>query len=103
MDAPKEKQARQAFWLAHVKAWRDSGLTQKAYCQQQGLKSADVLGYWANRDKREISKLTLVPAQILPSIAHSEAIRLTSPTGWQLALPPSLPVEWVAELLRGLP
>jgi hypothetical protein len=26
-----------AHWRRHVEAWRESGLSQAAYCQQQGL------------------------------------------------------------------
>ena len=28
---------RRAWWLVHVEAWRQSGLTQAAYCRKQGL------------------------------------------------------------------
>ena len=104
MDVPTEKHARQEFWLAHVQAWQQSGLTQRAYCRQHNLKSADVLGYWIHRDKRrQPPTLTLVPAQV-PASAHSSAdIRLTSPLGWQLALPAHVAPQWIAQLLQQLP
>ncbi len=39
---------KRKFWQAHVKAWRDSNLSQAEYCRKQGLK-AHRLGYWANK------------------------------------------------------
>ncbi len=28
---------RRDFWREHIKAWSESGLTQRAYCQEHGL------------------------------------------------------------------
>jgi hypothetical protein len=39
---------RKAHWRGHVDAWRASGSTQKAYCQQHGLKEHS-LSYWQRR------------------------------------------------------
>jgi hypothetical protein len=37
---------RRQFWIRHVKAWRRSGTTVRAYCQQHGL-ARGTLGYWS--------------------------------------------------------
>ena len=39
---------RQTFWQSQVAQWQDSGLTQVAYCRQQGLKVSQ-FGYWKKR------------------------------------------------------
>jgi hypothetical protein len=39
---------RRTFWQDHLAQWQGSGLTQVAYCRQQGLKVAQ-FGYWKKR------------------------------------------------------
>lgn len=56
-------QERRAFWVGHVQAWRDSGLTQIAYCQQHDLKPK-ALAYWIRRSRRDTRTLTLVPLTV---------------------------------------
>ncbi|WP_419628885.1 IS66 family insertion sequence element accessory protein TnpA, partial [Thiolapillus sp.] len=34
-----------SFWQSHIAAWQQSGLTQKAYCEQQELRYS-TFGYW---------------------------------------------------------
>ncbi len=41
---------RLAFWRRHWAAWQSSGLSQRAYCQQQGV-SFSAFGYWRSRVK----------------------------------------------------
>ncbi|MHA6130738.1 IS66 family insertion sequence element accessory protein TnpA [Pseudomonas fluorescens group sp. PF-1] len=43
--------ARRESWARHVQAWRDSGLTQVAYCHQHELKPK-ALAYWIRRSKQ---------------------------------------------------
>ncbi len=42
---PQREQSPREFWLAHVQAWRASGLKKKEYCEVHGLK-ATTMGYW---------------------------------------------------------
>ena len=39
---------RRSLWQDHLAQWQRSGLTQVAYCRQQGLKVAQ-FGYWKKR------------------------------------------------------
>ena len=39
---------RRSFWQEHLGQWHASGMTQVAYCRQQGLKLAQ-FGYWKKR------------------------------------------------------
>ena len=39
---------RRSYWQDHVEQWQHSGLTQVAYCRQQGLKVAQ-FSYWKKR------------------------------------------------------
>ncbi|SFB59651.1 IS66 family insertion sequence element accessory protein TnpA, partial [Azotobacter beijerinckii] len=89
--------ARRAFWSAHVQAWRDSGLTQVAYCQQHALRSK-ALAYWIRRDRqgREADTLTLLPLTVqTPPPAPPGDLLLQHPSGWQLSLPASVEPAWL--------
>jgi len=46
--ANRAVQERRAFWQEHLAHWHASGLTQVAYCRQQGL-NRDQFGYWKKR------------------------------------------------------
>ena len=39
---------RRAFWQEHLAQWQASGMSQVAYCRQQGLRLAQ-FGYWKKR------------------------------------------------------
>lgn len=39
---------KQEFWRQHVRAWEQSGLSQKAYCEDQAL-CLSVFGYWKRK------------------------------------------------------
>jgi hypothetical protein len=45
------------FWARHVRSWRASGLTQKAYCARRRLAKGS-LGYWASTLGRRKAAVT---------------------------------------------
>jgi hypothetical protein len=44
----KERSAGHEIWQAYIDGWEKSGLSQKAYCHEQGLKLA-TFGSWRRR------------------------------------------------------
>ena len=92
------------FWRGHVAAWRQSDLTQRAYCAQHGL-GERAFYRWHCREKAAIAAgkatLTLVPVSV-GAPATSNVIRLHSPGGWRIELPAG-EAPWLADLLRHLP
>jgi hypothetical protein len=65
------------FWTRHVGRWRDSGLTQAAYCRRHRLLKG-TLGYWASILKKpKRSKTQLV--EVGRAEAEGQAVR--SPIG----------------------
>ena len=64
---------RRDFWQAHVKAWSESGLTQRAYCQEHGLSEAQ-FSHWKPRlrkkgqRQRPKPKAQLVPLQVIEEV-----------------------------------
>lgn len=105
----KTLESRRQHWREHVSAWRCSGLSQAKYCRQQGL-VARQLGYWVRCnaiDERDVcgvssDALTLVPARVQATQTEALALVLQNSLGWQLTLPATVPMEWLAALLRGL-
>ena len=103
------KEAREAYWQAHVLAWRRSGQTQRAYCAEHGL-NPHGLSYWQLRlraKEQEVEPearppLTLVRA-IAPTTppAPTSMVSLHSPTGWRLEFTTLPPATWLSELWRG--
>ena len=59
---------RREFWQAHVEAWRESGLTQRAYCRAHELAEVQ-LSHWKHRlqktRRRASSASRLVPVRVL--------------------------------------
>lgn len=98
-----KKAALEAYWRGHVEAWRASGLTQRDYCAQHGLKCHS-LSYWQLRQMPrkgipEGEALTLVPATILPEAqASMPYLSLCSPRGWRLEFASLPPTGWLAAL-----
>jgi len=89
-------------WQAHYETWRESGLTQKAYCEQAGLNYAQfvsILAYYRKRDRMEFSQ-KLIPVKVAHPVADTIILRHRS--GHQLELPMGMPASWCAELLRCL-
>ncbi|MFZ2168116.1 MAG: IS66 family insertion sequence element accessory protein TnpB [Methylococcaceae bacterium] len=95
-----------AHWQRHVKAWRESGLSQADYCRQQGI-NPKTFSAWARRalpiDKN--TPLDVVSVQVAPSPPAAEAdaiIMLRFSHGAQLELSTAVSPRWLAELLRCL-
>lgn len=92
------------YWQWHLDAWRQSGLTQIAYCARHGL-SVKAFYRWRRKGRDVVasatSSLTLVPVSV-GAPATGNLIRLHSPGGWRIELPAGGAV-WLADLLRHLP
>lgn len=46
--ANRSLRERRSFWQEHLAQWHASGMSQVAYCRQQGLRLAQ-FGYWKKR------------------------------------------------------
>ncbi|MEQ1718205.1 MAG: transposase [Hyphomicrobium sp.] len=64
----------EAFWRAHLKAWRDSNLNQREYCELHGL-PLKRFGNWRAEFKNE---QTIVPERLLYRRGGGDQPRLSS-------------------------
>ncbi len=71
------EKGRRDFWRAHIRAWSESGLTQRAYCREQGLSEAQ-FSYWKpwlrKKGQRQRWKAPLVPLKVIEK-PTSETVR----------------------------
>lgn len=92
------------FWQGHLEAWRQSGLTQVAYCASQNL-SIKSFHRWRRKETETVASaapsLTLVPISVAAPAPNGVA-RLHSPGGWRIELPAGN-TSWLADVLRQLP
>jgi len=80
------------FWQRHIEGWRQSSLSQKAYCLQQGLSFAS-FGYWRTRLNHKTD--TRGPFIPLNFAGASSSVTVFLPTGVRL----EFPVHALAEVL----
>jgi hypothetical protein len=60
-------QSKEDFWRSHIVGWRESGLSQREYCQRNVL-SKNALGWWRTKLSRQTSgEVRLVPVPFLKS------------------------------------
>ncbi|MFZ6876560.1 IS66 family insertion sequence element accessory protein TnpA, partial [Undibacterium sp. Di27W] len=109
-----------AFWRKQCQDWQGSGLSQRAFCQREGLVYSS-FDYWRRRaapvvaSKKTVQPraLTLVAAVAVPD-AHpqsaippvADTLHLRSPGGWQINLPLGITeavMASVSQLLLHLP
>lgn len=62
------------FWQEHVTAWQASGLTQKAYCEEQDLRYS-AFGYWVRKlhseaNDRQAAAPGFVPVTLAPTTGN---------------------------------
>jgi hypothetical protein len=93
------------YWQKHVEAWKQSGLTQAAYCNEQGIKRKTFY-HWRSKSQASSTEhqgraLTLVPVSVGLAMP-TQRIELHSPGGWRIELTDSNPA-WLADLLKQLP
>ncbi len=92
------------FWEKHFEEWRQSGLTQTAYCANHGL-HIKAFGRWRSktRDAAQAgnTSLTLIPISVAASVSDG-VVQIHSPGGWRIELP-AVRTPMLADLLRQLP
>lgn len=97
-----------AFWKPHLDGWRDSGLSQAAYCRQHGL-SLKCFAYWRrNLDQTPVrlSAPTSMPA-LVPIVVHDapvadERIEVRLPNGLQVNLSAGIDPARLVPTIRAL-
>jgi hypothetical protein len=105
-------EAKWQYWTKQINAWKASGISQRAYCEREGHKFP-TFDYWRRQTQSNSSaakatakttaadKLTLVPVRMEVQ-TKSDSIVLRGPGGWQLTIPATIEVQWLAALMRSV-
>ena len=97
-------------WQRHITSWQQSGLGQKAYCQQHQLGLSTFYSKYrelkSDMAVPSAKQLTVRPViRPMPS-AHTQqpaVITIQSPQGWRLECPLTIPALTLTTLLSVLP
>lgn len=81
---------KSAYWRQHVESWKNSGLSQRDYCNQNALAFSS-FGYWRNRLKTDGAVGKLIPI----NVSRSAAITVYLPCGVRI----ETPLHGLAEIL----
>lgn len=99
-----EIRQKSKFWRAHVKAWKDSNLSQAEYCRRQGLKTHR-LCYWVNKKSTKPDHplaLVEIPIEKMP-VCSDATLRLTIGNHYQIEIADHfspVTLEQVLQVLR---
>ncbi len=98
--------SKAAFWRRHLVAWRDSGLSQAAYCRRHGLSLA-CFGYWRGKWRSALlpsapATQALVPIVVSEVPRSDERIEVTLPNGLQARLPIAMEAARWMPMIRAL-
>lgn len=91
------KHAKVALWEQRIAAWRDSGLSQRAWCQHEGV-SPQTFGYWF---RRLSSRGAMLPV-VLSDAVVAASVEVALGNGVSVRLPSSLPADVLVHWLRAL-
>jgi hypothetical protein len=94
-------QARRREWLLRVAQWRESGLSQSAFCRLHHLKLA-TFSYWIARSNESASTAQEQPLTLVAAQWPKSPVMVLTHAHCQLELPANIAPEWLAQLIRGL-
>lgn len=102
----KDQKNRQEEMYLAIELWQESGLSQRAYCKQEGLTRSS-FEYWLKKYRREDNQRrssnipnTFIPVEISPAQAiPSGHIHITYPNGIRVSCPVGIPATMLKTLL----
>ncbi|PHV03625.1 IS66 family insertion sequence element accessory protein TnpA [Iodobacter sp. BJB302] len=94
-------QTRRGEWLLRVAQWRESGLSQSAFCRLHHLKLA-TLSYWIARSNKSTSTAQEQPLTLVAAQWPKSPVMVLTHSHCRLELPANIAPEWLAQLIRGL-
>ncbi len=102
----QERIDRRKYWSDRVQQWRDSGLTQKEYCEREGT-SLERLGSWKRRLGREAQcgggAIVAVPSGIVSSaLFGSRGLGLIVNDRYRLEIPDAFSPSTLESVLQVL-
>ena len=87
----------------HIEAWQTVGMSQAAYCREQGL-NIRTFGNWVRKHRADHveGRAALIPVTIKPMPSPANMLRLHGRNDHVLELPSTVSPHWLGELLKCL-
>lgn len=98
----KIKTERQKHWASHIQAQAASGLSQKKYCDEHGIKLAQFVYYRAQLAERKPKAESDMFVEISPTPPQMNVARVTLPSGATIECPSTCEADWLATVLAGM-
>ena len=95
---------KRRIWRSHLERWKQSGLSQVAYCRERGLKPHRFT-YWKNRFKRTDAGIKFVPlrfSQNLPVPVAASTFNLFTPNGYRIEVGSGFDAPTLKQLLSAV-
>lgn len=92
------------FWKPHVVGWRDSGLSQAAYCRQHGL-DLKRFAYWRRTlgpERAGAALPALVPIVVSDAPIADDRVEVRLPNGLQVRLSAGVDPARLVPMIRAL-
>ena len=91
------QKATQEQWQQRIQSWYDSGLSQNAWCRQNGIRPSQ-FGYWKKKlwaGKSTVSSSNISSAFVPASLASDQGQACEEPSSLTVSLPSGLRVSGI--------
>ena len=95
MDMDDNKISKTALWAERLHAFRESGLSRKDWCQQNGIPQS-TLGYWLRKIQSETLKTECTADPVFAKLPTEQELQFNSPVGTSsitILLPENIRIE----------
>jgi hypothetical protein len=89
------------FWQDHVRAWKDSGLSQRTYCRQHHLRE-ERFSHWKSRLAHTDASSCFVPVPIKATLAvaiQRRQLSVYAPNGFRVEVSADFDAAMLKKLL----
>jgi transposase len=102
----QRRESKERFWRTTLRRWRSSGLSVRAYCEQQGLAEPTFYAWRRSIEERDAAAVRFVPVQVVPEPrsetppeSSAGALELMVGTGRRLRIGPGFDAPTLRRLL----
>jgi hypothetical protein len=97
-----ERESRIRFWAEHIEVWKSSGLSQRRYCEREGI-AVSTLQWWSRRLREhghgDTAQFVPVSVRAIPQV-REEPIEVVLLSGRRLRLAAPRDETELARLVR---
>ena len=107
----REDESKKRHWAEVMTAWSESGLSQAAFCKEQGI-PLSTFQYWryqgrtadrkAAERQRDVSDPPFVPVTVRAAAPETPPVAVVLTNGRRIEVPAGVDVEWLAQVAAAL-